>query len=135
MAKVLIVTYKEIRGFKYGRHETDEAIVYSDFHGRNKYARILNVDSEQADESVNEFLKELQDIDKAYVYVGLDMMQSAGRLMSDLKSLGKDVSMVACDCDYREKKIFAGDFGVRLINADCGGYMLYDQVIKDIKSS
>ncbi|MFC1645250.1 hypothetical protein ACFL08_04455 [Patescibacteria group bacterium] len=136
MTKVLVVTYNEIRGFESGRHETDEAIMYVDYHGRSKYTRILNVAIDKADEDMQGFLEDLQSIDKVYVYVGFANMYEPGRcLIDDLKSLGKEVFMVACDCDWNKKKIFARKLGVELIEIGCGGYRLYDQVIEMAASS
>src|SRR3989344_7035389 len=135
--RAMLVTYNAMRGIPIGRYEEGEVVVYSGDYGREKYVALSPIfltplGGELAYEQtvvaerkladvVNDLSSDIQNINSAYVYVGVAAMRGAMELIRGLQKADKKVTMVACDCDLETKSQFAQNLGIEVIWSECGG--------------
>ena len=59
--------------------------------------------------------------DKVYLYAGLWAMAGALSAAEHLAKSGKELTLVACDCDAEQKEYAAKKIGAPIIWSGCGG--------------
>ncbi len=137
--KVLIATYNKIYGIPLGWYEKGNVLVYAGDYGHGtEYFSSMHQQVKAAKEEVlrekEEVLKRLQGIEKAYVYVGMTALNESLGLISELKSTGIEVVMVACNCQRRAKTQFAKENSVKVeFIRECGGRMYLAELLKKLE--
>lgn len=136
-AKTMIVTYNQIQGVPVGRCEKGNVVGYSAEWGFEELAldlllapsflqEALEKNIQRTAEATMSSLQEmlvidLKTVETVYVYVGMNAMDGAMNFIEKLQKMGKQVHMIACDCDSRIKADFARKLGIDVIWTSCGG--------------
>ncbi len=139
--KVMVISYNPIEGIPVGRYEQGNAVAYSAEWGFDKFAELslmtvmsgkplydiaaMHLQKQAASKALanleNMLAHDLPFTKVVYVYIGVSARQSAMAFIKKLQELGKEVRMVACDCDQQVKENFAQQLGIDIIWTSCGG--------------
>lgn len=149
-----VMTYRGVEGYEFGLHEgkngRDVLIAGEEIPPANydvTYKRGVEIgrkylygEREVSEEKASEIFKESEDkrsslierIDEMYVYLGA---KGAGPgfdyIRNIMKKNGKTkISIVACDCGFREKADFAIKNQLPIIWSDCGGRNTLSGLVK-----
>jgi hypothetical protein len=149
-----VMTYRGVEDYDFGLHEgkngRDVLIAGEEippanydvtYKGRVEVGRkYLYGESEVSEEKASEVFKESEDkrsslidkIDEMYVYLGAKGAGPGFDYIRDvMKKNGKaKISIVACDCGFREKADFAIKNQLPIIWSDCGGRRTLSGLVK-----
>ena len=136
-----VATYRGVSGFRKGLHEgleRDVLIAGAEIPGGNSFGGYSFVPAGLAAEAYLEADKALEEVlgrvDQVFVYLGA---QGAGPGFAYLQGLAetngsKDISIVACDCNYDMEQSFAGMYQMSIVWAECGGMDTLGRIVDGI---
>ena len=128
----LVITYNSVKDYPAGEYQGKNSpiVIYS--HENS----IFTWGKKEAEERLGQILHKIfgridpEDIEQIYLYAGLYAKNGALRAAKSLTSNKNNLTLVACDCEAREKSIKAKEIGVQIIWADCGGRETLKRIVE-----
>ncbi|HLD54947.1 MAG TPA: hypothetical protein VJB35_01680 [Candidatus Nanoarchaeia archaeon] len=129
----LVITYNSVENYEAGTYKGKNGplVIYSHDNTRTW-------GSEEADNKLGQILHGLynrinpEDVEKIYLYVGRYAKDNALRAAQRMAGQGNKLTLVACDCDNREKREVAKEIGVPIIWSECGGRRTLEEIVKKV---
>ena len=128
---VVFISYNQVNGLTSGWHGDGRVFVHANDDGAwgsatgsggNDYERAISVMRSLKHDFYRNLKVPVKDVDRFFIYAGLNAFQDAISLAMELKQLSEaDVAVVACSCDWSEKQRLLEGMGIELIGCDCGG--------------
>jgi len=126
----LVLTYNHVKGYPQGVYKkgNNKVIVHS--QDRRYYQDSPSRLSELMHSLYSKV--DFDKIDEVVVYSGLNAMEGSLRAAKQFSHNNKKIKLVACSCDYGEKKRVARELGVELIGCSCGGVSTLGSLVDSI---
>jgi hypothetical protein len=126
----VVITYNSVKNYPAGTYEgkNGNVIIYSNENHSGW--------EERAQEKLESVMHGIygrldsEDVKHVYLYVGRDAKNGAEEIAQKLSDHGKNLTIVACDCQAESKKATAKRLGVPIIWSDCGGRYTLEWIVK-----
>ncbi len=134
----VLISYNKIDGFRSGWHAKNKVFICANDKGRgsetgqgeDRATKAGNV-MHRLSGSYYHGAVPVKQVEQYYVYSGLHAMRQAIGMAKSLRSESQaPVTVVACNCDAREKENLLQGTGIDLIWCECGGETKMGQLAK-----
>ena len=126
----LVLTYNNVEKYPAGVYQGKKNKVI--VHSQDK--RYYNESPKKLSELLHSIYGQvnMEKIDNAVVYAGLNALEGALNVASGLVHDGKSVKVVACSCQGEQKRRFSRDRNVEINWCECGGEDTLGEMVKSL---
>jgi hypothetical protein len=128
----LVITYNSVEGYPAGTYRGGNGPVVIHSHENTR-----TWGEEAAEGKLGQILHGIygrispEDVKQIYLYVGLYAKAGALRAARRIAGDGNKLTLMACDCDAREKSTFARELGVPILWSECGGRRALRRIVQE----
>ena len=126
----LVLTYNNVRGYPSGTYKGKSQNVV--IHSQDK--RYYKQSAQKLSELLHSMYGKVKmnSVKDVVVYAGLNALNGALSVATNLAHDSKNVRLIACDCNYSEKKRFAENRSIGIEFCECGGEKTLGKIVNEL---